>query len=74
MLMGVYVKVLIKPKYAVTESKWKNNCSAIKVISDANEITKHNLDIAKAYLERKDGFIKKIISPLNSNPIYTKAK
>lgn len=70
MLRGVYVRVLVKPKYVVTEQKWKNNCIAIKIIQDANEITKHYLDVIKCYLERTDGFIKKSKSLIQENPIY----
>ncbi|KAL4442390.1 hypothetical protein ABPG74_005731 [Tetrahymena malaccensis] len=74
MLNGTYVKVIVKPKYSVTEQLWKNNCMAIKIIQNANEITQHNLDVIKCYLERKDGFIQKVKSPIQNNPIYIKAK
>jgi hypothetical protein len=62
MLIGVYVKVLIKPRYVVTEQKWKNTCCSIKVVHDINDITKHNLEVIKCYLERKDGFVHRIKS------------
>ncbi|EGR27551.1 hypothetical protein IMG5_194140 [Ichthyophthirius multifiliis] len=69
-LKGVYIKVLIKPKYTVIDKKWKNICIAIKVAKDINEISLHNLNVINCHLQRKNGFIRKNSFPLHKNPLY----